>query len=489
MSSLCQRLRRYRPSFSLRLFFVYFLLAGSLCWIMLQKALDELDLNVRQVAEETLVDTANLLAAQLSTDLSKGTIDFTALDSANREYQQRQLHAQIYQELKQQPDLNFYVTDASGRVLFNTSGHDIGADYSRWRDVALTLRGEYGARTSKTEPLAAEGLSSIIHVAAPIRTGNQIVGVVSVYKRIARFGGFLAHSAAKLTHYAIILGLLSLVFGWLMSYWLTRSTHKLVSYARQLATHTRVTAPVLHDRELQQVAAAMTDMQQQLADKDYVEHYVHTLTHELKAPLTGLRGATEILLEPDVPPAQQRKFLSNISQLTERMTALVQRLLALASLENRRTLGETQTLALKPLFSTLLDERMPQIQARQLQIDSQSVAAIEVSAEPFLLQQAIANLLDNAIDFSPEGGCIRLLAGKDQQGYWLQISDEGPGIPAFALDKIYERFFSLSRPGGRSKSTGLGLSFVREIMELHRGTVELINAAEGGVRATLRWPA
>ena len=92
-----------------------------------------------------------------------------------------------------------------------------------------------------------------------------------------------------------------------------------------------------------------------------------------------------------------------------------------------------------------------------------------VEADPFLLRRAVSNLLDNALDFSPEGGQIEL--GLAVQGRWVCITvrDQGPGIPTYAQDKVFEKFYSLARPHSKKKSTGLGLSFVKEIASLHRG--------------------
>ena len=101
-----------------------------------------------------------------------------------------------------------------------------------------------------------------------------------------------------------------------------------------------------------------------------------------------------------------------------------------------------------------------------------------MEADPFLLRRAVSNLLDNALDFSPEGGTIEL--GLQTQGRWAKITvrDQGPGIPSYAQDKVFEKFYSLARPHSKKKSTGLGLSFVKEIASLHRGRVELGNAPE-----------
>jgi two-component system, OmpR family, sensor histidine kinase CreC len=106
----------------------------------------------------------------------------------------------------------------------------------------------------------------------------------------------------------------------------------------------------------------------------------------------------------------------------------------------------------------------------------------------FLLRRAIANLIDNALDFSPEGGTVSIAIRPHGRSVEVAVRDRGPGIPDYAEAKVFEKFYSLARPHSRKKSTGLGLAFVKEIAELHHGRVALTNAADGGAVATLILP-
>ena len=111
-----------------------------------------------------------------------------------------------------------------------------------------------------------------------------------------------------------------------------------------------------------------------------------------------------------------------------------------------------------------------------------------VEGDAFLLQRALANLVDNALDFSPPGGRVTIDVKAHARSCDLVVRDRGPGIPDFAEGKVFEKFYSLARPHSRKKSTGLGLSFVKEIAELHQGRVTLANAADGGAVAKLSLP-
>ena len=111
-----------------------------------------------------------------------------------------------------------------------------------------------------------------------------------------------------------------------------------------------------------------------------------------------------------------------------------------------------------------------------------------VDGDPLLLRRAIGNLLDNALDFSPDSGAIEIALTRKGSRVDVSIRDHGPGIPDFADAKVFEKFFSLARPHNKRKSTGLGLAFVKEIAELHHGRVTLRNAKGGGALATLNLP-
>ena len=121
-----------------------------------------------------------------------------------------------------------------------------------------------------------------------------------------------------------------------------------------------------------------------------------------------------------------------------------------------------------------------------MQLDVPQDPAVEGDA--FLLRRALSNLLDNAIDFSTDGDTVLLSLRTTARTASIEVKDHGPGIPDYAQDKVFEKFYSLARPHSRKKSTGLGLSFVREIASLHRGRIELVNAEGGGAVATFSLP-
>ena len=111
-----------------------------------------------------------------------------------------------------------------------------------------------------------------------------------------------------------------------------------------------------------------------------------------------------------------------------------------------------------------------------------------VEGDAFLLRQLLGNLIDNAIDFSSAGGVVDVRLHARSNGLRIEVADRGPGLPDFALERVFERFYSLPRPDGGARGNGLGLNFVAEIAKLHGGTVSLVNRDGGGAIAVVVFP-
>ena len=125
---------------------------------------------------------------------------------------------------------------------------------------------------------------------------------------------------------------------------------------------------------------------------------------------------------------------------------------------------------------------------RQVTVLLDALPDVTVEGDVFLLRRAITNLVDNAIDFSSAGQVVQLAVKRHGQHVDIVVTDQGPGIPAYAEGRVFEKFYSLARPQGRKKSTGLGLAFVKEVAGLHDGRAALHNGVEGGAVATLSLP-
>jgi two-component system, OmpR family, sensor histidine kinase CreC len=168
---------------------------------------------------------------------------------------------------------------------------------------------------------------------------------------------------------------------------------------------------------------------------------------------------------------------------------LADRLLELASLEKRRTLDDVHAVSLQAIVHDAAAAMEPAARRKDVTVQTNAATDILVEGDSFLLLQAVINLLANAIDFSSQGETVEVSLSTDGRQVEVAVRDRGSGIPDYALDRIFEKFYSLRRPDTGKKGTGLGLAFVREIAHLHGGEAQLGNHAQGGALATLVLPA
>lgn len=475
----------------LRVLLGYFVIVAIAAILLARVFVQEVKPGVRQAMEDTLVDTANLLAGQAKDDLLAGQIDRGRFAQSVRELTDRDLGAEIWGFSKRRVSTRIYVTDAHGTVVFDSSGRDVGKDYSRWNDVYLTLRGRYGARSTPADP--ADETSTVMYVAAPIvdRRGgrDRIVGVLTVAKPNQAIAPFIERSENTILRWGFVLLGTALAIGLLAAWWLSRQLGALRRYADAVTAGDRVSPPEASG-EFGDLGRALATMRERLEGKQYVEQYVHALTHELKSPLAAIRGSAELVESGgDAMPAVDRaRFIATIRAQGDRMAEMIDQLLALAAVEHRQRIEEPQSVDLMALAKDAAGHLARKLQSRGLSVRVTGQPAV-VQGDSFLLRQALVNLLDNAADFAPEGSEVEVTITRNGTHWDVAVADRGTGVPDYALDRAFERFYSLPRPGGGSRSSGLGLCFVAEAAALHGGHATLGNREGGGAVATLSLPA
>ena len=469
-----------------RVFLGYFLIVGLSGWFLLRVFVSEVKPGVRDAVEDVMVDTAQLLAELARDDLLANRLPNGRFAQSVEAYRQRPVKATIWGLEKQTLDFRIYVTDANGIVRYDSEHKAVGENYANWHDVYRTLRGEYGARSTRDDP--ADETSGVMHVAAAIKDQQRIVGVVTVAKPSRTLAPIIERGERTVFRQGLLLLGITLLIGSIFTAWLTLSMGKLVRYARLLAAGQPAEPPSRGRDEIGELSRALAQLRNEVDGRAYVEHYVQHLTHEMKSPLAAIRGAAELLAESDLPEAERQRFVGNVQLQSERLQTLIDKLLRLAQLEQQRELEAPVTLSVQELFADLEQALSPQALRRQIQMSFSADPALQITGDRFLLSLALTNLLQNALDFSPVGGTITCTASADATHVTIRVQDQGPGIADYAHERLFERFFSLFCPDGAPKSTGLGLALVREIATLHGGEILLENSAEGGAIASLTIP-
>ena len=484
----------------------------------------------QQVIEDTLLDTSKLLAASLQIPLSTGQLydeayqaqldaAFVGIPAINDNL------GPVYQT-KSYSSFRVYVTDSSGRVIYDSlpkPDNNEGQNYGRWNDVYLTLRGQYGARSTLRDNQQRDG--SVMYVAQPIKNmSGEIIGVVSVGKPVASVLPYLDDTRNRMLITVLFISTAALILAGLIAWWLKQSITLVTQYTSALAEDTK--KPYFYlGHELNSLTDTIETMKHRLENRAYVTDYVHTLTHELKSPLTAIRASSE-LLEDDgldghmLDQDDRQMLIETVGEQSVKMQQLIDRLLLLAKVEQPTFKLSRQLTPLLPLLQTLIKDNTAKQQQQNLQpidiyIDDQHMtnttnlpaellASTSVFADQFWLVQVLQNVLDNAIHFADNTVDISLHS--TARMVIIDIFNDGKLLPDYAIEKAFERYFSLSHQSHSvqqvknqnttytldtgsahhkadskqsdsilKKGTGLGLTLVKHVIEHHGGQVTIDN--------------
>jgi signal transduction histidine kinase len=218
--------------------------------------------------------------------------------------------------------------------------------------------------------------------------------------------------------------------------------------------------------------------------------FVANVSHELRTPLTAIKGYVEALLEGPADPDETRRFLEVIGRHSTRMERLVKDLLRLARLDAGQEVLERVPCDVLQLLRGVVADLAPAIEARRQQVSMTVVPeGLTVPADPAKLHDIVRNLVENAVNYSPEGTGVHVAAASRDGRVTITVSDSGPGIPADDLKRVFERFYRVDKSRSRPGGTGLGLAIVRHLVGLHGGTASAANRPEGGAEFTVELPA
>ena len=481
----------------------------------------------QQVIEDTLLDTSQILAASLQVPLQSGELfedNFqqqldsafigtpTITKSSDNIASSRSIDS-IKEPIhlkKTRSSFRIYVTDSNGKVIYDslpTPSNAEGEDYSRWNDVYLTLRGQYGARSTADANSKRNG--SIMYVAQPIKDeGGNLIGVVSVGKPVNSVLPYLDNTRNRMLITALLISIVALILAGLVAWWLKQSITLVTQYTSALAEDTK--KPYFYlGHELNSLTDTIETMKHRLENRAYVTDYVHTLTHELKSPLTAIRASSELLEDDGLDYEDRQMLIQAIGEQSIKMQQLIDRLLLLAKIEQPSFKLNRQLTPLLPLLQSLTKDNAAKLQQQQLSpieiyidnkrftettaLSSNILANTSVFADQFWLVQVLQNVLDNAIHFADS--TVNIHVHNIAQTVTIDIFNDGKLLPDYAVDKAFDRYFSLSHQtqkehtsmssGALKKGTGLGLTLVKQVIEHHGGHVAIRNVNANDDRKTV----
>lgn len=243
-------------------------------------------------------------------------------------------------------------------------------------------------------------------------------------------------------------------------------------------------APFDRDRQ-GGVLVVLHDVTQQRKTQDMQREFVANVSHELRTPLTNIRSYAETLSDSagELPPATEKKFLGVILNESDRMTHIVQDLLTLSRFDSGKDelhlVRFPFDVAVQDLYNAVYMEAQRHDHKMKLRLEPDLPAVV---ADRERVLQVMMNIVSNSIKYTPNGGHILVSAGREGDRVWMQVDDDGIGIPPKDRPRIFERFYRVDKARSRqSGGTGLGLSIAREIVDRHEGVLELVDREGPGL--------
>ncbi|TDR89835.1 sensor histidine kinase [Enterovirga rhinocerotis] len=381
----------------------------------------------------------------------------------------------------------FRILDPRGVVI--AGREEVGLSLAHVPEVAAALRGEVRSvlrtRISRHPPppvySVSRGTSVRVFTAMPIVVGDRLAGVVyasrtpsNVVKQLYEERGKLALAAAAILAVTALIGLL-------FSRFVTHPVHQLIRRTAEIGRGDRSAIKPLErhgTREFAQLSESFLAMAASLQERsDYLRTFAAHVSHELKSPLTAIRGAAELMLDAapgSMTEEERRRFLGNILADAGRLAALVNRLRELARADNPPIEGETNLGAAAAALRTA----QPGLAIR---LDGDPALRLPLSEENAGI--VLGHLADNAARHG--AGTLTLSARRDAAGLALLVRDDGGGIAPGNRARIFDTFFTTRREEG---GTGMGLAIVRSLVERHGGTIALDEETGDGAAFRIRLP-
>jgi len=239
------------------------------------------------------------------------------------------------------------------------------------------------------------------------------------------------------------------------------------------------------------IVASLSDVTRQHELQQTKNDVIALVSHEMRTPLTAIQGMTELLAHYEIDPARRKEISTAINGEVKRLTAMITEYLDITRLESGATPLRKTPAKVEALLERIELLLQPVAEQRGIRLVlTLSPRLPVVLADVDLLGRAVENLVSNAIKYSPEGTEVTIGAAPDQGGIAISVADHGYGIPEPDLTRVFEKFYRVPRVEDADvPGTGLGLALVREIAELHAGTVTVSSQVDRGSTFTLRIPS
>ena len=330
--------------------------------------------------------------------------------------------------------------------------------------------------------------NSDVYFASPVELQGAVIGVLEFVYPLHFLNQILTATQKVLYAGAVVFGMLITILSIYIARKVVKPIKQLVEVTQRFARRDFTPVHLPRNDEIGQLSRSFSEMGSQL--QDYIQRqrqFVANVSHELRTPLTAIKGYSEYLTDEVKGRADLEKAVYHLNNESTRLAKLVNELLFLSRMDARREPFYFSRLD----FSSLVQETLEKLQVRTLKYEVRLQADLQpnlyIWADEEKITQALMNLLDNAIKYSPPRGSVEIELYLEGTRGILAIMDRGMGIPAEDLHKIFERFYRSANTkaiGG----TGLGLAITREIITAHKGSLDVANRPGGGTVVKITLP-
>ena len=243
--------------------------------------------------------------------------------------------------------------------------------------------------------------------------------------------------------------------------------------------------------ETQHIVGAFNDVLKRMRTLDKSrQEFVSNVSHELKTPLTSMKVlADSLIMQQEVPNELYQEFMTDIAQEIDRENKIINDLLTLVKLD--KTDGELniESVDINALLELLMKRLRPIARQQNIEVILESNRPVQANVDEVKMTLALSNLVENAIKYNKQNGWVRVVLDADYQYFTVMVEDSGMGIPEESLERIYERFYRVDKSHSREiGGTGLGLAITRNIVLMHRGTIQVSSVEAEGTTFVVKVP-
>ena len=403
----------------------------------------------------------------------------------------------VLHDLGARTDTRVTIIRADGLVLAD-SDHDATTMENHFSRPEVQEAFADGSGAFAQRPSQTLGTTLLYYAKAVRKPDGTLLGVVRVAVPTEVLHVELDNLRLAMSGIAFIGVLLALALGWTIARRVAIPIREMVQVAEAMrAGRYGYKVRTITDDELGRLGASLNRLGSELTNKISELHrletvrrdFVANVSHEIKTPLTSIKGYVETLLEGAVDePEHSRRFLEKIERNSERLSNLVQDLLSLAKIEAEEDELKLSHIEWAEVMSSVLARNEDAIQQKNLRIKTNTPSApVLVLGEREAMTQVLDNLLTNAIKYTPGGGLITLTISAKGGVCKLEVEDTGIGIPPEHLGRIFERFYRVDKARSRELGgTGLGLSIVKHLTAAMHGEVQVESTVGVGSRFTVK---